>query len=121
MVFYANSSYYADIDWAPWSLSNMKPPNILDIICFMPLIVMYAVVELKRSWKILKHGEASLNPALQIRIWLLRLFRGSKVAHDYRTALLTDTDTMKVRGVYSLVGGLILLIGSMILVYFWLQ
>lgn len=99
----------------------MKPPSILDIICFMPLIVIYAVVELRRSWKILKRGEVSLNPALQIRIWLLRLFRGSEVAEAYRTKLLMDTDTMKVRGVYSLAVGMILLIGSAILLYFWLQ
>lgn len=98
----------------------MKPPDIIDIVCFMPVILIYAVVELKRGWKMLRHGEYSLNPALQARIWLMKMIRGNQFAEDYQKSLLTDKDAMRLRGIYSLVGSLILLIGSVILILSWI-
>ncbi len=99
----------------------MESRDIFFAICLMPILLVYGVVELKRGWEILQLGKPSLNLALQARIWLLRLIRGNKIAEEYRTDLLIDTRAMQVRGTYSLVEGLILLIGSAILVYSWLQ
>jgi hypothetical protein len=98
----------------------MKSPDVIDVICFMPIIVIYAFVELKRGWSILRHGEYSINPALQARIWLLRHLRGDDFANEYRRNILIDHDAMRQRGVYSLVGAAILLIGSAILIVSWL-
>ena len=96
--------------------SNMETRDILCAVSLMPILLIYALTEIKRAWKILKRGEPSLNLALQARIWLLRLIKGNEVADEYRTNLLMDTNAMQVRGVYSLVEGLPLLIGSAILV-----
>lgn len=94
--------------------------DTLPIICLMPILLIYAVAELRRGWSILKYGQPSLNIALQVRIWLLDILRGSKVADEYRTALLLDEKAMTTRGIYSLVEGLIILIGSAILMFTWL-
>lgn len=86
----------------------------------MPILVVYAITELRRGWKVLKYGEPSLNIALQARIWLLGLIQGKTAADRYRMSLLTDSNTMAKRGVYSLVEGLILLMGCIILIISWL-
>jgi hypothetical protein len=98
----------------------MDSRELVPIICLMPVLLIYSVSELRRGWKILKYGEYSLNPALQARIWLLKRLRGDKFANEYQASLLEDTNTMRLRGIYSLIGSLILMIGSAILIYAWL-
>jgi hypothetical protein len=98
----------------------MESRNIFLAICLMPILLIYSVIEIRRGWKILKQGEPSLNLALQARVWLLGLIRGSKAADEYRSSLLMDKNAMQVRGVYSLIGGGVSLIGSAILILSWL-
>lgn len=99
---------------------SMKVREALPIICLMPILVIYSIAELRRGWRILKRGEFSLNPTLQTRIWLLKKIRGNEIADEYRKGLLMDKNGMRLSGVYSLVGSLILLIGSAILILSWI-
>jgi len=98
----------------------MKPSDLLTVFCFMPILLVYSLIELKRGWEILKHGKYSLNPTIRTRIWLLRHLRGDKMADEYRKNILADNQGMELRGFYSFAGGLIMLVGSVILILSWI-
>jgi len=79
-----------------------------------PIFFLYGLVEINRGWRILRYGESSLNPAIRIRVWIVKLFNGEKVATQYRKKIMNNTRQMKINGVYSILGGFIYLIGSII-------
>jgi len=92
------------------------------MIVLLPVVLLYGVLELMRGWKILARGEPSLNVALQIRIWILRLVLGSRESDAYKDRLLSDPRTMRLRGVYSLAAGILCIAGSVLWAYLlWTQ
>lgn len=80
----------------------------------MPLMFISAVVELKRAWRILKYGEESLNTTLKLRIWLIGVFRGANAAREYRENIEKDKSSMKLRGWYGILYGIICLAGCVV-------
>jgi hypothetical protein len=80
------------------------------MICLIPVLGIYSVNEILRGWKILKHGDASLNFVYRTRVWILRQFKGNEAATDYQNSVLANKNEMKSSGVYSVVGGIIMLV-----------
>jgi hypothetical protein len=80
------------------------------MIILLPVLAIYAVIELRRAWKILHENTPSLNYALQIRKWLIGLFKGHDVADGYQASLFNDPKVMKTKGIYSLLEGVLLLL-----------
>jgi hypothetical protein len=85
-------------------------------IIFIPVFLIYGLIEIRRGWKIIKYKEDSYNIAVQTRIWLIKQFAGSKKSEDYQNYLDQNKQYMTTRGFYSLLGGIICLIVCM----FWL-
>jgi hypothetical protein len=92
----------------------MDTYQLIWLIILTPIFFFYGLKELLRGWKILKHGEFSPNLAVQIRIWLIGLINGADVAKQYEMHLKDDLRTMRMMGIYSIIGGIVSLIVSII-------
>jgi hypothetical protein len=75
---------------------------------------LYGVIELRRGWMILKYKKYTLNLAIQIRLRLIRLLRGQEESQYYRNKLLNNPDGMRIRGTYSLLGGILSVLVSIV-------
>jgi hypothetical protein len=92
----------------------MDTCQTLWLIILLPIFLVYGLVEIRRGWKILFYKEYSLNLALKARSWLIRLLRGVKAAEEYEIHLKSDSAAMKLRGINSIIGGVVCLIGCVI-------
>lgn len=91
------------------------------IVILSPVFFIYGINELRRGWKILRHGEQSLNIAIQIRLWLIRLIYGDVKAHQYEMQFKNNLKTMQREGFYSFIGGLIALAVSIIWIWMFFR
>ena len=95
----------------------MDTYQLVWLIILTPIFFLYGLKELHRGWKILKHGEFSLNLAIQMRIWLIRLISGAEAAQQYENHLKNDFETMRMMGIYSIIGGVISLAVSIMWIF----
>jgi len=79
-----------------------------------PFFLIYGLFELGRGWKILRYGQASLNVAVRIRILIVKLIKGEKAARQFQANIVNNTSNMQLRGVYSILGGSISVVVSII-------
>ena len=75
------------------------------ITFLIPTLFIYALIEIKRGWNILKHKKVTLNFAYNTQIWLVSLFHGKNKSIEYKNKLLNNTSEMRLSGFYSLCGG----------------
>ena len=78
----------------------------LDLVCFIPIMLVYSALEVKRGWQILIKNEDSYNLAVQARLFLIKTFFGEERENWYEEFLRSNVGYMKLRGYYSLIGGL---------------
>ncbi|MCP4141008.1 MAG: hypothetical protein GY755_12100 [Chloroflexi bacterium] len=62
----------------------MDTHQIVWILISVPIMTIYAILELIRGWKIIVYKEPSLNVALQIQIWIVKIFRNRKSSEAYK-------------------------------------
>jgi hypothetical protein len=91
------------------------------LILLVPLFFIYSLLEIRRGWKILRYRDMSLNPALQTRVWIINIFKGREFAKNYQENLMNNKTGMKMSGVYSLAGGVLMLIVSFYWGYMFIQ
>lgn len=92
-------------------------------IVFIPILVLYSLIEIRRGWRILRYRELTLNPTLRMRVWLLRSLKGNEAADRYERSILENATEMTLNALYGIAGGIFLLIACFfwVLIYFRLK
>jgi len=90
----------------------MDSYQIIWLIIFIPVFFVYGLVEIRRGRKIIKYNEDSYNIAIQIRLWLMNQFVSEKIFKEHKKSLEQNKEYMLKRGYYSLIGGTVSLIAS---------
>jgi len=78
--------------------------------CILPILVIYAFVEIYRGWRVLRYGELSLSPNQRILVGLVRLLKGGKSADRAYEYSINNARDMKIHGWISFIGGFFILI-----------
>jgi hypothetical protein len=98
----------------------MNTIKVIWLVILIPLMLMYAINEIRRGWNIIKYNQKSLNFALLLRVKLIEIFRGKDFANQFQERLLSDTKEMKSLAFNSIFGGILLLlvvVGWIIILY----
>jgi hypothetical protein len=80
------------------------------VSCILPILIIYAFVEINRGWRVLRYGELSLSPNQRMFVGLVRLLRGGESADRAHEYSINNGSDMKFYGWLSLVGGILILI-----------
>ena len=93
----------------------MSQRQTIWLIALIPILSVYAILEIWRAWRIIKKGETRLNLAFTARLFLIEVIHGREASRQYKDRLMASNQSMRLSGWFSLVGGLLTLAVSV----FW--
>jgi|SRR5215211_2712623 len=77
------------------------------MLILIPFFAIYGSYELYHGLRRLKNKKFHANPAIHMRVWLLRLIRGNATADEYYSNLEKDPASIALRATYSILFGII--------------
>ena len=78
--------------------------------CLVPILMIYAIFEIRRGWRVLRHKEPSLASNQRMYVGIVRFLKGNWAADKNYERLIKDVDQMRFYAWSSLVGGFFTLI-----------
>lgn len=80
------------------------------VFCILPILVIYAIIEIRRGWRVLQYGELSLSPNQRIFVQIIRLLKGDESARRAYEHSINQSHELTFYAWTSFIGGIFTLI-----------
>ena len=77
--------------------------------CILPILIIYAMVEIRRRWRVLRYKEPSLHLNQHVSIAMVRLLRGAEAADQTYRVMMDNSEKLAFFAWSSFVGGILML------------
>ena len=84
-------------------------------IFLIPFFSVYGSYEFVHGIKSLKYKQFHTNPAIEIRIWIMRMTKGDQAANEYKLVCQNNQELIAWRGLNSILFGIV----SWVVVIIW--
>jgi hypothetical protein len=78
--------------------------------CILPILTIYAVVEIHRGWRVLRYKEPSLHLNQHVSVAMVRLLRGAEAADHTYKVMMDNSEKLAFFAWSSFVGGILTMI-----------
>jgi len=78
--------------------------------CLLPALIIYAIAEIHRGWRVIRYKELSLSPNQRMYVGIVRLIKGDEAADRAYTYSMNKPDDMAFGAWTSFIGGIFTLI-----------
>ena len=92
-----------------------------DLFCGIPFFIVYGIWETKRGVEIIFFNKDSYNAAISLHLFLVELILGEGKRKVYEDKLIASALYMRLRGYYSLIGGPVIIIVFIIVLFLELK
>jgi hypothetical protein len=75
----------------------------------MPMLTVYALIEVRRGWRVINNQEKSPSPNQRMLIWLIRLLKGDESADKAYTYSIRKSGDIRFYAWSSFIGGIVTL------------